>query len=184
MTVQVEALIHNGGYCHQRNTTASPRQLMPAQPRCPPVHPTCPLLQWCLESTVQHSTAQYSTVQYWYCTTLPPPCAQPRSHPAGAVVQHSSSVTLSTHYFYLGKYNKGGWGLGLDITGLGEADWGHIWVVEAAVWGVQCTTLAVLCCTVLVIIDLEAAEVGWQLAVGTRLLGCQYPPSWLQSPDI
>lgn len=51
-------------------------------------------------------------------------------------------------------------------------------------WGVQCTTLAVLCCTVLVIIDLEAAEVGWQLAVGTRLLGCQYPPSWLQSPDI
>ena len=160
----------------QYSTAASPSQLTPGQPRCPPVHSTCPLLQWCLESTVQHSTAQYSTVPILYSSaSAPRPASQP---PAGAGVQHSSSVTLTTHYFYPGKYNKGGWGLALDIAGLGEADWGHIWVLEAAVLGVQCTALAVLCCTVLycavlcctvlVIIDLEAARLAgsWQWAPG------------------
>ena len=40
----------------QYSTAASPSQLMQGQPRCPPVHSTCPLLHWCLESTVQYST--------------------------------------------------------------------------------------------------------------------------------
>ena len=145
----------------QYSTAASPSQLTPGQPRCPPVHSTCPLLQWCLESTVQHST-----VQYRYCTARPPPRAQPRSHPAGAGVQHSSSVTLTTHYFYPGKYNKGSWGLAQDIAGLAEADWGHIWVVEAAVLGVQCTALAVLCCTVLYWAVLGCTVLYW------AVLGC------------
>ena len=68
----------------------------------------------------EHSTAQYSTVLILYSSaSAPRPASQP---PAGAGVQHSSSVTLTTHYFYPGKYNKGGWGLALDIAGLGEAD--------------------------------------------------------------
>ena len=59
----------------QYSTAASPSQLTPGQPRCPPVHSTCPLLQWCLESTVQHSTV----LILYSSASAPRPASQPPS---------------------------------------------------------------------------------------------------------